>query len=98
MRALHPLSRTRWPATTCIGFYERGRSLEIVTVERPGFDSKFSGNTTDICPVGALTTADFRFEARPWELTTRRPASARTARWAATYPEHSPRSPLDGAT
>jgi NADH-quinone oxidoreductase subunit G len=28
----------------------------------------FSGNTTDICPVGALTTADFRFQARPWEL------------------------------
>ncbi|MCS7070048.1 MAG: molybdopterin-dependent oxidoreductase, partial [Anaerolinea sp.] len=29
----------------------------------------FSGNTMDICPVGALTTADFRFGARPWELT-----------------------------
>ena len=51
-----------------IGFYERGRHLEIVTLSEPGFDSKFSGNTTDICPVGALTTADFRFEARPWEL------------------------------
>ena len=52
-----------------IGFFERGRRLEIVTFSEPGFDSKFSGNTTDICPVGALTTADFRFEARPWELT-----------------------------
>ncbi len=52
-----------------IGFYERGRKLEIVTFSEPGFDSKFSGNTTDICPVGALTTADFRFGARPWELT-----------------------------
>ncbi len=51
-----------------IGFYERGRQLEIVTFSDPGFDSKFSGNTTDICPVGALTTADFRFRARPWEL------------------------------
>jgi NADH-quinone oxidoreductase subunit G len=51
-----------------IGFYQRGRSLEIVTFSEPGFDSYFSGNTTDICPVGALTTADFRFEARPWEL------------------------------
>jgi NADH-quinone oxidoreductase subunit G len=28
----------------------------------------FSGNTTDICPVGALTTTDFRFTARPWEM------------------------------
>jgi len=51
-----------------IGFFHRGRSLEIVTCSEPGFDSIFSGNTTDICPVGALTTADFRFGARPWEL------------------------------
>jgi len=51
-----------------IGFYQRGRSLEIITFSEPGFDSYFSGNTTDICPVGALTTADFRFGARPWEL------------------------------
>ena len=51
-----------------IGFSQRGRSLEIVTFSEPGFDSYWSGNTTDICPVGALTTADFRFGARPWEL------------------------------
>ncbi len=51
-----------------IGFFHRGRALEIVTYSDPGFDSYFSGNTTDICPVGALTTADFRFGARPWEL------------------------------
>jgi NADH-quinone oxidoreductase subunit G len=51
-----------------IGFYQRGRSIEIATFSEPGFDSYFSGNTTDICPVGALTTADFRFGARPWEL------------------------------
>lgn len=53
-----------------IGFYQRGRSLEIITFSEPGFDSYWSGNTTDICPVGALTTADFRFGARPWELNT----------------------------
>lgn len=52
-----------------IGFSQRGRSLQIVTFSEPGFDSIFSGNTTDICPVGALTTADFRFGARPWELS-----------------------------
>ena len=46
-----------------------GRSLQIITNSEPGFDSYFSGNTTDICPVGALTTADFRFGARPWELS-----------------------------
>jgi len=52
-----------------IGFYQRGRNLEINTLSEPGFDSIFSGNTTDICPVGALTTTDFHFGARPWELT-----------------------------
>jgi NADH-quinone oxidoreductase subunit G len=51
-----------------IAFHERGRGLEIATFSEPGFDSIFSGNTADICPVGALTTTDFRFEARPWEL------------------------------
>ncbi len=51
-----------------LGFYQRGRLTDIVTYSDPGFDSVFSGNTTDICPVGALTTADFRFGARSWEL------------------------------
>ncbi len=51
-----------------IAFHNRGRRLEIVTLSDPGFDSIWSGNTTDICPVGALTSADFRFGARPWEL------------------------------
>lgn len=51
-----------------LAFTNRGRAMEIFSVSEPGFDSRFSGNTTDICPVGALTTADFRFGARPWEL------------------------------
>jgi len=51
-----------------IDFDERGRSTQIVSFSDPGFNSIFSGNTSDICPVGALTTADFRFGARPWEL------------------------------
>jgi NADH-quinone oxidoreductase subunit G len=51
-----------------IGFDDRGRGTKIVSFSDPGFDSVFSGNTTDICPVGALTTRDFRFEARPWEM------------------------------
>jgi NADH-quinone oxidoreductase subunit G len=51
-----------------LSFYQRGRNTDIITRSEPGFDSVFSGNTTDICPVGALTTADFRFGARPWEM------------------------------
>ena len=51
-----------------LAFYQRARATDIITNSEPGFDSVFSGNTTDICPVGALTTADFRFGARPWEM------------------------------
>jgi len=51
-----------------LSFYQRGRDTDIITHSDPPFDSIFSGNTTDICPVGALTTADFRFGARPWEM------------------------------
>ena len=53
-----------------LGFYQRGRGMDVVTFSEPGFDSIFSGNTTDICPVGALTTSDFRFGARPWEMNS----------------------------
>ncbi len=51
-----------------LAFCQRGRNTDIITNSEPPFDSIFSGNTTDICPVGALTTADFRFGARPWEM------------------------------
>jgi NADH-quinone oxidoreductase subunit G len=54
-----------------LGFDNRGRSWEIISKSEPAFDSKFSGNTTDICPVGALTTSDFRFKARVWELNSK---------------------------
>ncbi len=52
-----------------LGFDNRGRNWMIISKSDPPFDSKFSGNTTDICPVGALTSADFRFKARVWELS-----------------------------
>ncbi|NTV65505.1 MAG: molybdopterin-dependent oxidoreductase, partial [Oscillochloris sp.] len=54
-----------------LGFDNRGRNWMVISKSDPPFDSKFSGNTTDICPVGALTTADFRFKARVWELQSK---------------------------
>ncbi len=51
-----------------LGFQARGRGIEITTISDPPFDSKFSGNTVDICPVGALTSRDFRLSARVWEV------------------------------
>lgn len=51
-----------------LSFESRGRRTQVTTLSEPPLDSYFSGNTTDICPVGALTTRDFRFQARVWEL------------------------------
>ncbi len=55
-------------ADPVLEYYHRGRKTNIVSYSNPPFDSYWSGNTTDLCPVGALTTKDFRFEARIWEM------------------------------
>jgi NADH-quinone oxidoreductase subunit G len=48
---------------------DRGSHSEIAVTSGRTFDSPFSGNTIEICPVGALTSIPFRFRARPWDLT-----------------------------
>jgi len=47
---------------------ERGNASHIDVFEGKPLKSPYSGNVVDLCPVGALTAQDFRFEARPWEL------------------------------
>jgi NADH-quinone oxidoreductase subunit G len=51
-----------------IEFDERGPAQYIGTAAGEPFDSYFSGNTVQICPVGALTSASYRFRARPFDL------------------------------
>ncbi|HVX18319.1 MAG TPA: NADH-quinone oxidoreductase subunit NuoG [Acidimicrobiales bacterium] len=51
-----------------IHFQGRGYDSEINTFPDHPFASYFSGNTVQICPVGALTSVDYRFRARPWDL------------------------------
>ncbi len=51
-----------------ITFIERGNAVQIQTFPDEPFSSYFSGNTVQLCPVGALTSADYRFKARPWDL------------------------------
>ncbi len=46
----------------------RGYRMEVGTAPEHAFDSIFSGNTVEMCPVGALTASAYRFKARPWEL------------------------------
>ena len=52
-----------------IAVLNRGEQTFIGTVDGRMIENELAGNIADICPVGALTSKDFRFKARPWELT-----------------------------
>ncbi len=47
---------------------ERGAGSIIATFDDEPYRGRFSGNVTELCPVGALTSTQYRFEARPWEI------------------------------
>ena len=51
-----------------IQFMDRGSTTQVNTFPDAPFSSYFSGNTVQICPVGALTASPYRFKARPWDL------------------------------
>ena len=51
-----------------IGAIGRGEDMEITTYLEQSVQSELSGNVIDLCPVGALTSKPYVFEARPWEL------------------------------
>jgi NADH-quinone oxidoreductase subunit G len=50
-----------------IGIVDRGYGSEIATFQEHGVHSLLSGNLMDVCPVGAITTRDYRFKSRPWD-------------------------------
>lgn len=51
-----------------IHFQDRGNATQVNVFPSHPFSSYFSGNTVQICPVGALTATPYRFKARPWDL------------------------------
>ena len=51
-----------------LGATGRGEDMEITTYLEAGLTSELSGNVIDLCPVGALTSKPYAFQARPWEL------------------------------
>ncbi|HEX6248536.1 MAG TPA: NADH-quinone oxidoreductase subunit G [Nocardioidaceae bacterium] len=53
-----------------IALIERGALQQVGIYEKEPFESYFSGNTIQICPVGALTSASYRFRARPFDLVS----------------------------
>jgi NADH-quinone oxidoreductase subunit G len=50
-----------------INLIDRGYGSEIATFREQGVHSLLSGNLMDVCPVGAITTRDYRFKSRPWD-------------------------------
>jgi NADH-quinone oxidoreductase subunit G len=50
-----------------ISIADRGYGSEIATFQEEGVHSLLSGNLMDVCPVGAITTKDYRFKSRPWD-------------------------------
>jgi len=50
-----------------INIISRGNGSQIATFQEEGVHSLISGNLMDVCPVGAITTRDYRFKSRPWD-------------------------------
>ena len=77
-----------------INIVDRGSGSEIATFREEGVHSLLSGNLMDVCPVGAITTRDYRFKSRPWDnpsvadtLCTRCSKGCSTNTWVKGKPE-----------
>jgi len=56
------------PKTGELGVFSRGDRSEITLFPGKVLDNAYSGNVIDLCPVGALTSRQYRFQSRPWDL------------------------------
>jgi NADH-quinone oxidoreductase subunit G len=70
------------PALT---FTDRGDHVVLTTFPGQEFDNPYSMNVIDICPVGALTSRDFRFRSRVWEMASTESVCVGCARGCNTY-------------
>jgi NADH-quinone oxidoreductase subunit G len=77
-----------------INIINRGYGSEIATFQEEGVHSLISGNLMDVCPVGAITTRDYRFKSRPWDnpdavdtICTRCSKGCNTTAWLKAKPE-----------
>jgi NADH-quinone oxidoreductase subunit G len=71
-----------------IELIERGALQQVGIYEKEPFESYFSGNTIQICPVGALTSASYRFRARPFDLVSTPSVAEHDACGAAIRVDH----------
>jgi NADH-quinone oxidoreductase subunit G len=77
-----------------INIVDRGYGSEIATFQEEGVHSLISGNLMDVCPVGAITTRDYRFKSRPWDnpvaidtICTQCSKGCNTTAWIKAKPE-----------
>jgi NADH-quinone oxidoreductase subunit G len=77
-----------------INIIDRGYGSEIATFREEGVHSLVSGNLMDVCPVGAITTRDYRFKSRPWDnpnavdtICTQCSKGCNTTAWIKAKPE-----------
>ena len=84
-----------------IGIVDRGYGSEIATFREEGVHSLLSGNLMDVCPVGAITTRDYRFKSRPWDnpgvvdtICTLCSKGCNTSAWLKAKPEWAKASQL----
>ncbi len=77
-----------------ISIQDRGNGSQIATFQEEGVHSLLSGNLMDVCPVGAITTRDYRFKSRPWDnpvaadtICTRCAKGCSTTVWLRAKPE-----------
>jgi NADH-quinone oxidoreductase subunit G len=77
-----------------INIIDRGYGSQIATFREEGVHSIISGNLMDVCPVGAITTRDYRFKARPWDnpevvdtICTQCARGCNTTAWLKAKPE-----------
>jgi NADH-quinone oxidoreductase subunit G len=77
-----------------INIIDRGNGSEIATFQEEGVHSLLSGNLMDVCPVGAITTRDYRFKSRPWDnpkaadtICTQCAKGCNTTAWIKAKPE-----------
>jgi NADH-quinone oxidoreductase subunit G len=77
-----------------INIINRGYGSEIATFKEEGVHSLLSGNLMDVCPVGAITTRDYRFRSRPWDnpmavdtICTQCERGCNTTLWIKAKPE-----------
>jgi NADH-quinone oxidoreductase subunit G len=77
-----------------INIIDRGYGSEIATFQEEGVHTLLSGNLMDVCPVGAITTRDYRFKSRPWDnpdaadtICTRCAKGCNVTAWIKAKPE-----------